>query len=207
MDWNLAPLALTFTLGAMLGYVSGMLGIGGGLLAIPILALGYGMDQQTAQGTALVLMTPNMIIGFWRYRQHNPITFGMAASLGIGSMIASYLAALVVTQVSTGLLRTLVSLFMIVLAVNLMWRSLRPVPNATVRQPASLWFLPFVGCIGGFCSGFFTIGGGIVVVPILTGFFGFVQTAAQGLALAMLAPGSLIALLAYAHNGLVDWAV
>ncbi len=207
MDWNFLQLSLTFALGAVLGYASGMLGIGGGLLAVPILALGFGMDQQTTQGTALVLMTPNMIIGFWRYRQRNPITLGMAASLGIGSMIASYLAALVVAQVSTGFLRTLVALFMIVLACHLMWRSIRHTPLQANRKSASLRLLPLVGCIGGFCSGFFTIGGGIMVVPILTGFFGFAQTAAQGLALAMLAPGSLVALLTYAHLGMVDWTV
>ena len=207
MDLSLSHLAFNFALGLGLGYVSGTLGIGGGLLAIPMLVLGYGMDQQVAQGTALVLMTPNMIIGFWRYRQRNPITLGMAAALGIGSMIASYFASLVAARVSTDFLRTLVALFMIGLAGNLMWHCLRRASTDTTQKSAPLWLLPFVGGIGGLCSGFFTIGGGVTVVPILTGFFGFAQTAAQGLALAMLVPGSLVALLTYAHFGLVDWFV
>jgi len=207
MDFDLTQLAINFLLGGALGYVSGMLGIGGGLLAIPLLVLVLGLDQQTAQGTALVLMTPNMIIGFWRYRQRNPITFRMAALLGSGSVVVSYFAAIVAAQVSADFLRILVAVFMIGLSANMMWRSLAHQHSESHRKPAPHWLLPLVGGIGGFCSGFFTIGGGIVVVPILTAFFGFAQTAAQGLALAMLAPGSLVALVTYGHFGLVDWIV
>jgi uncharacterized protein len=207
MDFSITQLVVCFLLGGALGYVSGTLGIGGGLLAIPILVLGFGMDQQTAQGTALVLMTPNMIIGFWRYRQRNPITFRMAAALGIGSMLASYFAAIVVADVPTEILRVVVAIFMMGLAANMMWRSLKTPSDLKRRNPAPLWLLPLVGCIGGVCSGFFTIGGGVVTVPILTGFFGFAQTSAQGLALAMLVPGSLVALVTYAHFGLVNWLV
>ena len=89
MEFQLSQIALYLFLGAALGYVSGSLGIGGGLLTIPLLALGFGMDQQTAQGTALLLMAPNMVIGFWGYRKRNPITFRMAALLGSGSIVVS----------------------------------------------------------------------------------------------------------------------
>ncbi len=208
MDFQtLQLIAISLALGGVLGYVSGMLGIGGGLLAIPLLVLGYGMEQQIAQGTALVLMAPNMVIGFLRYRQRNPITFGMAALLSTGSVTASYFAAIVAAQVSNALLRTLVSVFMFGLASHMMWRSFPHHANKHKTQHAPLWLLPLVGCLGGFCAGFFTIGGGVVTVPFLTAFFGFAQTAAQGLVLAMLAPSTLVALATYAHLGLVNWVV
>lgn len=208
MDFQtLQIIAISLLVGGVLGYVSGTLGIGGGLLAIPLLVLGYGMEQQVAQGTALVLMAPNMVIGFLRYRQRNPITFGMAALLSVGSVIASYFAALVAAQVPTNLLRTLVSLFMLGLAAHMTWRTFPHHATQQKSQHAPLWLLPFVGCIGGFCAGFFTIGGGVITVPFLTAFFGFAQTAAQGLVLAMLAPSTLVALATYAHLGLVNWVV
>lgn len=208
MDFQLIQLiAISLLVGGVLGYVSGILGIGGGLLAIPLLVLGYGMEQQIAQGTALVLMAPNMVIGFLRYRQRNPITFGMAALLSIGSIITSYFAAIVAAQVSNVLLRTLVSVFMLGLAAHMMWHSFAHHPGKQKTRHAPLWLLPLVGCIGGFCAGFFTIGGGVVTVPFLTAFFGFAQTAAQGLVLAMLAPSTLVALATYAHLGLVNWIV
>ena len=207
MDLDLTQLAVNFLMGGALGYLSGMLGIGGGLLAIPLLVLVLGLDQQTAQGTALVLMTPNMIIGFWRYRQRNPITFRMAALLGSGAIIVSYLASIAAAGMSADTLRTLVAVFMVGLSANLLRRNLAHKHIESHRKFATHWLLPLVGGLGGFCSGFFTIGGGVVVVPILTTFFGFAQTAAQGLALAMQAPSSMVALVTYAHLGLVDWLV
>lgn len=207
MEFDFAQLAVNLLVGGALGYISGMLGIGGGLLAIPLLVLGYGMEQQTAQGTALVLMAPNMVIGFLRYRQRNPITFRMAALLGSGSIVVSYFASIAAAQVSAPILRTLVAIFMIGLAANIIWHSVARNQAESRRQPAPHLLLPLVGGIGGFCSGFFTIGGGVVVVPILTAFFAFTQTAAQGLALAMLAPGTLVALATYGHLGLVNWLV
>ena len=45
-------------LGAALGTVGGLFGIGGGLIAIPVLGVLFGLDQQIAQGTALVMVVP-----------------------------------------------------------------------------------------------------------------------------------------------------
>lgn len=208
MDWQPTHLFLNFLVGGALGYLSGMLGIGGGLLVLPLLTLAYGLDQQLAQGTALVMMAPNMVIGFLQYRKRNPITMKMVALLGGGAAVASYLSALVAAQVSSNLLRTLVALFMMGLAANLLWRSIgNHLPVATRRFVAPVWMLPLAGMVGGGCAGFFTIGGGVVTVPILTAFFGLAQTSAQGLALAMMAPGTLVALLTYSHLSLVLWNI
>ena len=65
--------AINLGLGVVLGALGGMLGIGGGLVAIPILGALYGMDQHLAQGTALVMILPNVLTGFWRYHQRTPV--------------------------------------------------------------------------------------------------------------------------------------
>lgn len=48
-------------------------GRGGGLLPIPALGLLFGLDQQLAQGTALVMVVPNVLLALWRYHQRNRI--------------------------------------------------------------------------------------------------------------------------------------
>ena len=53
----------------------------------------------------------------------------------------------------------------------------------------------------------FGVGGAFVAPPLLTTFFGLRQLEAQGLALALVSPSALIALLAYAEAGQVDWLV
>ena len=80
-------------LGAALGGIGGLLGIGGGLLAIPVLALLFGMEQAMAQGTALVMIVPNVLLAFYRYRQHHAISLRLALGLGALAMLTSYPAA------------------------------------------------------------------------------------------------------------------
>jgi len=58
---DLFPLAGVLLVGADLGFFGGLFGIGGGILAIPLLVLGFGMEQSLAQGTALVMMVPNLL--------------------------------------------------------------------------------------------------------------------------------------------------
>src|SRR5262245_61518792 len=48
-------------LGAAGGGIGGLFGIGGGVLIIPILGMLYGLDQQVAQGTVLVMVVPNVL--------------------------------------------------------------------------------------------------------------------------------------------------
>ena len=74
------------------------------------------------------------------------------------------------------------------------------------RRRAWGW-VTIVGVIGGAFSGFFGVGGAFVAPPLLTTFFGLRQLEAQGLALALVSPSALLALLAYAGAGEVDWLV
>ncbi|MGE8387103.1 MAG: TSUP family transporter, partial [Pseudomonas sp.] len=64
---------LYIVLGAGLGTLGGLFGIGGGLIAIPALGVLFGLDQQLAQGTALVMVVPNVLLALWRYHQRNRI--------------------------------------------------------------------------------------------------------------------------------------
>lgn len=75
-------LLLTLALGAGLGFFGGLFGIGGGIIAIPLLVLGFGMEQPLAQGTVLVLMVPNLLIGWWRYNQRHPLAWRLALLIG-----------------------------------------------------------------------------------------------------------------------------
>ena len=62
-----------------------------------------------------------------------------------------------------------------------------------------------VGAAGGILSGFFGVGGATIAPPLLTTFYGFKQAAAQGLALALVAPGAIVGLATYAKAGAVSW--
>jgi uncharacterized membrane protein YfcA len=194
-------------LGGLLGAVGGLFGIGGGLIAIPVLGSFYGMDQQLAQGTALAMVAPNVVIGFWRYRQRNDIEWSAAAYIAVPAMVITYFGARFASGLNPATLHFSFAVFVAVLAVYFLWVLSRRHPALRSRIVLPKKYLSVVGALGGAISGFFSVGGGIVSVPALVAFFGASQTAAQGLGLALALPGTLIALWTYAHAGHVDWTV
>lgn len=196
----------TLLLGAILGAVGGLLGIGGAIIAIPILGMIFGMDQHMAQGTALVMMTPNVIMSFWRYWQRNPFSLATASLTGLTAVLATYPAAKLAILLPSHTLKLAFAIFMVGLAIYFIVNSIKP---ATAPRTAyfSDRYLPLVGIIGGVFSGIFSVGAGIVAAPILVKAFGKKQAVAQGLALALVVPGALVALATYAHAKHVDWPI
>lgn len=210
---NILPAILLNTaLGAGLGFAGGLLGIGGGLIAIPVLAWLYGMDQHLAQGTALVMIVPNVLIGFFRYHQKHRIDLRAVAAISVFSMLAAYVAGRLASGIDSGVLRIAFALFLIALALYFgggVLRRARGGAEAPALAPRQMTrsALPLLGIASGAMSGIFTIGGGLVVVPALVSLFRMEQTRAQGTALALVVPSSAIALFAYAQGQHVAWDV
>ncbi len=193
-------------LGAALGFFGGLFGIGGGIIAIPLLVLGFGMEQPLAQGTALVLMVPNLLVGWWRYSQRHPAPLRTALSIGLLASLTTWLVARLATQLPPASLRLIFSLFLLLLASRLLY-GLRHAGLAIGAGRFHPRWLPLVGIVGGSSMGLLGIGGGLVATPLLTTCFGQRQTMAQSLSLALVAPSSVIALLTYSNAQRVDWAL
>ena len=210
MHITLPFILLNTALGAGLGFAGGLLGIGGGLIAIPTLAWLYGMDQHLAQGTALVMIVPNVLIGFFRYHQKHRIDLRAVAAISVFSMVAAYVAGRLASGIDSGVLRVAFALFLVALALyfghGLLRKAKSRAEPAAPRQMTRS-ALPLLGIASGAMSGIFTIGGGLVVVPALVSLFRMEQTRAQGTALALVVPSSAIALFAYAQGQHVAWDV
>jgi uncharacterized membrane protein YfcA len=204
--------ALNLVLGAALGVAGGLLGIGGGLIAIPILGWLYGMDQHLAQGTALVMIAPNVLVGFYRYHQRHHIDLRSVAAIAVFSMISTYFAARLAGHLGASGLHTAFAVFLVALAVyfGFLSKGTASRPHADPAKPHAALpraALPLLGIASGGMSGLFTVGGGLVVVPALVSLFGMQQTRAQGMALALVVPSALVALFTYAQGGHVAWNV
>jgi uncharacterized membrane protein YfcA len=198
---------IAFALGLALGVFGGLFGIGGGVIAIPVLGLAYGMEQQVAQGTALVMVAPNVILGFWGYRRRFGLDQRVAATLAICAVPTTYVAARFATYLNATTLREAFAIFIVVLSIYYACRVLSSGKGSKPRAPLARGWTWIVGVVGGLFSGIFGVGGGFVAPPMLTAFFGYPQAQAQGLALALIAPGTVIALATYAHAGKVDWGM
>jgi uncharacterized membrane protein YfcA len=196
---------LTFGVGSALGFFGGLFGIGGGIIAIPMFVLGFGMEQPIAQGTALVLMVPNLVGGWWRYSQRHPVGWRAALTIAVSGTATTALLAHFATSIDPVLLRYLFCLFIAILAIRLLMRHRHSGPT----EGASLqgFRLSLVGMLGGSSMGLLGIGGGLVATPLIIGWLKQRQTVAQSLSLALVAPSSAVALLTYARAGHVAWSL
>lgn len=211
MAWEIGSLLLflpPLLLGCLLGGVGGLLGIGGGIIAIPVLTMFFGMDQQMAQGTSLVMITPNVLVAFWRYRQRNPFPLRKAGLVGLVTLVATWPAARLAVLMNPHLLMVCFAVFLIALASYFLWGTRAAVPTAVAaRVPWNERYLPALGVLGGLFAGLFGVGSGIVTAPLLVRGFGKRQAVAQGIALALVVPGAMVALATFAQAGQVDWPI
>lgn len=202
----ITDLLTMLTLGAALGFFGGLFGIGGGIIAIPFLGLALGMEQALAQGTSLAMMVPILLVGWWRYSRCHPIPWRTATQIGLLASLTTWLVAYVATGLNPNVLRTVFSIFLLVLALRMLAKWKKPAAEeASSRFSPRL--MPLVGIIGGACMGLLGVGGGLVATPFFTGFFGQRQTVAQSLALALVTPCSIVALMTYGSAERVDWSV
>nr|WP_267874488.1 sulfite exporter TauE/SafE family protein [Duganella fentianensis] len=200
-------MSVAIAVGAMLGFLGGMFGIGGGIIAIPFLALALGMEQALAQGTSLAMMVPILLLGWWRYSRHHPLDWRVSLPIGLLAVLATVLVARLATGLHPAALRTVFAAFLLLLALRtLLQQRAAAAPPAHPPRRSPRW-MPLVGLLGGACMGLLGVGGGLVATPVFTGIFGQRQTVAQSLSLALVTPCSMVALLTYGSAGHVQWSV
>jgi uncharacterized membrane protein YfcA len=204
---DLAHVVLFIVLGGVVGALGGLFGIGGGLIAIPILGLFFGLDQQHAQGTALIMVSPTVLIGLWNYARYAGFDRRVAATLAATAPPLTFVGAYVAVHVPSRELRIGFGAFLAILAAWFAIRSLRRPPKEARRAVLAWGWSAVLGTFGGCISGLFSVGGAAFAVPFLSAFFGFSQATAQGLGLALVAPGTIVGIVTYALAHDVEWAV
>lgn len=80
--------------GLVVGMVSGVVGIGGGILFVPALLWLTGMSQHRAQGTSLgALLAPVGLLAFWEYYRNGQADLRIAMLLAVGFFVGGYFGA------------------------------------------------------------------------------------------------------------------
>lgn len=201
----LIDFAMYAALGIALGALGGLFGIGGGLIAIPVLGLWFGLDQQMAQGTALVMSVPNVFVALYRYNQRNRIDWRQALPLVVMSFCFAWLGAMLAVGLDPSLIRWGFVGFLLAITlynlIKLYGASAQAAANTRFGWP---WY-GVLGALAGTTGGLFGVGGAVVAAPVLTSVFGTSQVVAQGMSLALAAPSTSVTLLTYAVHHEVNW--
>lgn len=120
--------ALAILTGLFVGVLSGVMGIGGGILLVPIMVLGFGFAQHAAQGTSLAAIIPTSIVGAYTHDRAHNVDRTAAAWLSAGGVAGALVGALVAVQLPRGLLVRLFGAFLLYSAYRI-WAGRRPKVN------------------------------------------------------------------------------
>ena len=101
-------------LGFVLGLVSGMMGIGGGVLFMPVLLYGFGLSARNAAGTGILLLLCTVLVGTFEQALHGYVSLKLAMAILIGSSVGTQLGALTTHYLPNRCLRLILMLLILV---------------------------------------------------------------------------------------------
>lgn len=111
-------------LGVVVGIFSGLFGVGGGILFVPLL-LALGLAQLDAEATSLLAILPTVAAGVWRQQRYGNVRWRSSLVLGLASVLGVVGGIRLATSVPEDLLRKLFAVLLIVVAAQLAWRARR----------------------------------------------------------------------------------
>lgn len=111
-------------IGVFAGYVSGLAGIGGGILLVPALVYFLGFSEHQAQGTTLALMLPPIgLLATWQYYKEGYVDIKVAAIIIIGFVLGNYLGGKLAINLSDGILKKIFALLMLLVSIKMLFFS------------------------------------------------------------------------------------
>ena len=203
-------------IGFGVGILSGLLGIGGGSVLIPVMVYLLGMNQHRAHGTSLAVISATVIMGSLIYGRGGFIDWPVALLLAFGGVIGGVVGARLACVSKAGMLKLFFGVFLGMIGLWMLWGSGLIVngSSAAGSEPSLVLsgllgsaLMLLTGMVAGMLSGFLGIGGGLVMIPALVLLLGFEQKFAQGISLAVIVPVSITGSLVHAAYGNVRWDV
>lgn len=111
--------------GIGMGILSALLGIGGGILLVPILVTAFGFSQQLASGTSLAVMLPIALVGALRLTRPGLTDWRLGARFGVGSILGALLGASLALAISGPTLRLIFAIVLLVVGARMAYLGLR----------------------------------------------------------------------------------
>jgi len=194
--WTLVALGLTA------GYLSGLFGVGGGIIVVPVLLI-IGFSQRMAAGTSVAAILPTAIVGTIGYGIAGNIDWLAGLLLAAGVVIGAQLGTWLLARLPSILLFWIFLSFVVIVIVGL-WLVIPSRDDSIDLTPWAMVGLGGAGIVVGVLSGLIGVGGGIIAVPALIFFFGASDLVAKGTSLLMMIPGSISATISNAIRKNVD---
>jgi uncharacterized membrane protein YfcA len=122
-------LAIVAFLGLLAGVLSGLFGVGGGILYVPALSLGLGLTQLHAEATSLLAIIPTAVAGALQQHRYGNVRWRAALVVGLASIAGVEGGAQLAQVLSEEVLRRLFAVLALGVAAQVAWRALRSPPS------------------------------------------------------------------------------
>jgi uncharacterized membrane protein YfcA len=192
--------------GLVAGTMSGAFGVGGAILTTPAVQVLLGAPPIIAVGTPLPAIFPTTLAGMHAYRRAGQIDYRAVAWAAPPGALGAGLGALLTKVIDARILLLATAVLIGWQAVRVGWGTEVPHDPARPARPSGLAFSA-MGLVAGFASGLLGVGGGIVMVPIMSGILGMPLKRALGTSLVVIAfmviPGTAV----HAALGHINWAI
>jgi uncharacterized membrane protein YfcA len=123
-------LALVALLGLVAGVLSGLLGVGGGVLFVPALTLGLGLTQLHAEATSLLAIIPTAVAGAAQQYRYGNVRWRAAVLVGLASIGGVEAGAQIAESLPEHTLARLFAVLLLVVAGQILWRALKRRPSS-----------------------------------------------------------------------------
>ena len=192
--------------GLLVGLFSGLFGVGGGIILVPLLVLLMHKGQKEAQATSLVVVALGATSGALTYGVSNSVHWESLLFLIPGGLLGTWVGAFLVKRVESRWLQLSFAMLLVVTAFRIgvdSWTS--PTEFVEGLTAASAIGFAASGFAMGFLSALLGVGGGIIVIPLLVALFGFPQQLAAGTSLVAMVPLALFGALRLSRSGFTQW--
>ena len=189
--------------GLAAGMLSGLFGVGGGTVIVPMLVLLLRFDQRLAAGTSLAAIVPTATVGVVSYAVHGSVAWIPALILAAGAVVGAQIGTWLLARIPQNALRWGFVAFLAVVIVMLY--VVVPSRDAElVLTLGSIIGLVALGLFTGIMAGLLGVGGGVIVVPALMFLFGTSDLIAKGTSLLMMIPTAVSGTVGNLRRGNVD---
>jgi hypothetical protein len=117
---HLMNIVLYLLLGLVAGIFSGLLGIGGGIIIVPVMVFLFGISEHHAQGTTLALMVPPIgLLAAWVYYKRGFVDLKMAAFVCLGFFIGGLLGAKFAVEIPEPILKRMFGIMLLLVSLKM----------------------------------------------------------------------------------------
>jgi len=187
------------------GVLSGLFGVGGGIVMVPLLVAFARMDQRRAAATSLIAILPAAIAGSITYGLNGEIDLLAGLFVAVGAVVGAVIGTRLLARLPLYWLRWMFVVLLLLVAAR---SAFIPPERGGDGVDLGLWWtvpgLILLGLVMGIASGLFGIGGGVIAVPGLVVLFGAGDLVAKGTSLAVMVPTSISGTIGNLRRRLAD---